>query len=340
MTYTLKDFDYPFDPALIAQYPLSERDSSRLLVLDRENNRIEHRKFFEIGEYLREGDLLILNNTRVIACRLIGEKEHTAGKAELLLIKRVDGDVWEVMLKGRSKTGIKIIFSSALNCEVLKRKDEYTIVKFNYNGDWDTILSETGNIPIPPYIRRKPVEGDKEWYQTVFSLNNGSIAAPTAGLHFTEKLLFSLKSKGIIIAAVTLHVGVGTFKPVKVESISEHKMHPEYFEVSKELADTIKRVKAYGGRVVAVGTTSARALEQAAIGGEVKSGKGETSIFIYPGFKFNIVDAMVTNFHLPKSTLLMLVMSLAGRESILKAYSEAVAHSYRFYSYGDAMLII
>lgn len=337
---SLKDFDYPFDPSLIAQYPLPERDSSRLLVLDRENNSIEHRKFFEIGEYLREGDMLILNNTRVIPCRLIGKKERTGGKTELLLIKKVDENVWEVMLKGRSNIGNKIIFSSSLYCEVLERRDEYAIVKFHYDGDWDKILSETGNIPIPPYIRRKPVEGDKSWYQTVFALNNGSIAAPTAGLHFTEKLLFSLKSKGIIIAAVTLHVGVGTFKPVKVESISEHKMHTEYYEVSKELADTIKKVKANGGRVVAVGTTSARALEHAAIGGEVKAGKGETSIFIYPGFKFNVVDAMVTNFHLPKSTLLMLVMSLAGRDSILKAYSEAVALSYRFYSYGDAMLII
>ena len=340
MTYTLKDFDYPFDPSLIAMYPMSERDSSRLLVLDRENNRIEHRKFYEIGEYLREGDLLILNNTRVIPCRLIGKKEHTGGAIELLLIKRVDEDVWEVMLKGKTTNGIRIIFSSLLNCEVLSRKDEYTIVKFNYDGDWDTILSETGNIPIPPYIRRKPVDGDKEWYQTVYALNNGSIAAPTAGLHFTEKLLFALKSKGIIIAAVTLHVGAGTFKPVKVESIYEHKMHPEYFEVSNELADTIMRVKENGGRVVAVGTTSARALEQAGIKGEVQAGKGETSIFIYPGFKFNMVDAMITNFHLPKSTLLMLVMSLAGRERILKAYSEAVSLRYRFYSYGDAMLII
>ncbi|MBI5192062.1 MAG: tRNA preQ1(34) S-adenosylmethionine ribosyltransferase-isomerase QueA [Nitrospirae bacterium] len=344
MTYTLSDFDYTFDPSLIAQYPLPERDSSRLLVLDRKHNRIEHRRFYEIGEYLREGDMLIVNNTRVIPCRLIGKKEHTGGMTELLLIKRIEEDVWEVMLKGRAKKGNKIIFSSSLNCDVQDRrdarKDEYTIVKFNYYGDWDTILSETANIPIPPYIRRKPVEGDKEWYQTVFALYKGSIAAPTAGLHFTEKLLFDLKSKGIIIAAVTLHVGVGTFKPVNVESIDDHKMHPEYFDVSKELADTIRRVKANGGRIIAVGTTSVRALEHAAISGEVMAGKGETGIFIHPGFKFNVIDAMVTNFHLPKSTLLMLVMALAGREGILTAYSEAVSLRYRFYSYGDAMLIL
>lgn len=340
VTYSLTDFDYPFDPSLIAQYPLPERDSSRLLVLDRKHNRIEHRRFYEIGEYLREGDMLILNDTRVIPCRLIGKKEHTGGITELLLVKRIDEDVWEVMLKGGAKKGNKIIFFSSLNCDVLDRKDEYTVVKFNYDRDWDTILSETGNIPIPPYIRRKPVIGDNEWYQTVFALNKGSIAAPTAGLHFTEKLLFSLKSKGIIIAAVTLHVGAGTFKPVKVESIYDHKMHPEYFDVSNELVETIRRVKAEGGRITAVGTTSVRALEHTAINGDVKAGKGETSIFINPGFKFNVVDAMITNFHLPKSTLLMLVMALAGRENILRAYSEAVSLRYRFYSYGDAMLIL
>ncbi len=340
MQYTLKDFDYNFNPSLIAQYPLLKRDTSRLLVLDRKNEKIEHKSFFEAGEYLKRGDMLVLNNTRVTPCRLFGKKEGTGGATEILLIKRLDSDVWEVMAKGRIKKGQKITFSPSLCCEVIQRNDEYTIVRFNYEGDWETILSETGNIPIPPYIRRKTVDGDKEWYQTVFAVNDGSIAAPTAGLHFTEEMLFSLKSKGIIIAAVTLHVGIGTFRPVKVENIYEHKMHPEYYEINSEVVDTIKKVKADGGRVVAVGTTAVRVLEQAAITGDIKAGVGETDIFIYPGFNFKVVDAMITNFHLPKSTLLMLVMAFAGRERIIKAYQEAVSLSYRFYSYGDAMLII
>lgn len=340
MKYTLKDFDYNFDSSLIAQYPLRKRDSSRLLVLDRTNEKIEHKTFFEAGEYLRRGDMLVLNNTKVIPCRLYGKKDGTGGGTEILLIKRLDDDVWEIMAKGRLKKGQKILFSSSLYCEVLERDDDFTIVKFVYEGDWDAILAETGNIPIPPYIRRKPVDGDKEWYQTVFAVNNGSIAAPTAGLHFTEEMLFSLRSKGIIIAAVTLHVGIGTFRPVKVENICEHKMHPESFEIGSEVAETIKKVKADGGRVVAVGTTSVRVLEQSAMTGDIKAGKGETDIFIYPGFKFNVVDAMITNFHLPKSTLLMLVMAYAGSERIKKAYQEAVSLGYRFYSYGDAMLII
>lgn len=340
MQYSLKDFDYPFDPSLIAQYPLRERDRSRLMVLDRKNERIEHRSFFELSEYLNKGDLLVLNNTRVIPCRLFGKKEGTGGATEVLLIKRLRDDVWEVMAKGKLKKGKIITFSPSLYCEVLERNDDCTVVKFFYEGDWDTILSESGNVPIPPYIRRKAVDEDKEWYQTIYALNDGSIAAPTAGLHFTEDMLFSLKSKGIIISAVTLHVGVGTFRPVKVDSIYDHKLHAESFEVSSGLVETIRNVKGDGGRVVAVGTTSVRALEHAAISGDLKAGKGETDIFIYPGFKFKVVDSMVTNFHLPESTLLMLTMAFAGRERILDAYREAVSMRYRFYSYGDAMLIM
>lgn len=340
MQYSLKDFDYPFDPSLIAQYPLRERDRSRLMVLDRKNERIEHRSFFELSEYLNKGDLLVLNNTRVIPCRLFGKKEGTGGAAEVLLIKRLRDDVWDVMAKGKLKKGKIITFSPSLYCEVLERNDDCTVVKFFYEGDWDTILSESGNVPIPPYIRRKAVDEDKEWYQTIYALNDGSIAAPTAGLHFTEDMLFSLKSKGIIISAVTLHVGVGTFRPVKVDNIYDHKLHAESFEVSSGLVETIRNVKGDGGRVVAVGTTSVRALEHAAISGDLKAGKGETDIFIYPGFKFNVVDSMVTNFHLPESTLLMLTMAFAGRERIMDAYREAVSMCYRFYSYGDAMLIM
>lgn len=340
MKLHIEDFDYPFDPSLIAQYPLSKRDQSRLLVLDRKKGTIEHRRFFELSKYLKRGDLLVLNNTRVFPCRLVGKKDETGGRVELLLIKRLHGDTWEVMAEGRLKQGTKVLFSPSIRCEIIEKNADLVIAEFHYHGDWEGILSEIGNVPIPPYIRRSPVEEDRVWYQTVYASEEGAIAAPTAGLHFTEELLQSLSSSGITITTITLHVGAGTFRPVKVEWIEEHKMSREWFDVRREVVDLIRDTKNRGGKVVAVGTTAVRALEQAATGGEIKEMKGETDLFIYPGFKFKVVDAMITNFHLPKSTLLMLVMAFAGRENILHAYSEAVKLRFRLYSYGDAMLII
>lgn len=340
MKLHIEDFDCPFDPSLIAQYPLSKRDQSRLLALERKKGATEHRRFSDLGEYLKKGDLLVLNNTRVFPSRLIGKKDKTGGRVELLLIKRLHGDTWEVMAEGRLKEGTKVRLSPSSWCEIIEKNADRVVAEFHYHGDWDALLSEIGKVPIPPYIRRSPVKEDREWYQTVYASEEGAIAAPTAGLHFTEELLRSLSSQGVITACVTLHVGTGTFRPVKVEWIEEHKMSHEWFDVKGEVADLIRDTKKRGGKVVAVGTTAVRALEQAAIEGEIREMKGETGLFIYPGFKFRVVDAMITNFHLPKSTLLMLVMAFAGRENILHAYSEAVKLRYRFYSYGDAMLII
>lgn len=340
MKLHIEDFDYPFDPLLIAQYPLSKRDQSRLLVLGRKKGAIEHRRFFDLGEYLKKGDLLVLNNTKVFPCRIIGKKDKTGGRVELLLIKRLHGDTWEVMAEGRLKGGTKVRLSPSSWCEIVEKNADHAVAEFHYHGDWEGFLSGIGNVPIPPYIRRSPVKEDREWYQTVYASEEGAIAAPTAGLHFTEELLRSLTSQGVITACVTLHVGTGTFRPVKVEWIEEHKMSREWFDVRREAADLVRDTKNRGGRIIAVGTTAVRALEQAALEGEIKEMKGETGLFIYPGFKFRAVDAMITNFHLPKSTLLMLVMAFAGRENILHAYSEAVKLRYRFYSYGDAMLII
>lgn len=340
MKLHIEDFDYPFDPSLIAQYPLSKRDQSRLLVLDRKTGAIGHRRFFDLSEYLKKGDVLVLNNTRVFPCRLIGKKDKTGGRVELLLIKKLHGDTWEVMAEGRLREGTKVLLSPSSWCEIVEKNASHVVAEFHYLGDWETLLSEIGNVPIPPYIRRNPVKEDREWYQTVYASEEGAIAAPTAGLHFTEELLQSLISQGVITTCVTLHVGAGTFRPVKVGWIEGHKMSREWFDVRREVADLVRDTKNRGGRIIAVGTTAVRALEQAAIEGEIKEMKGETDLFIYPGFKFRIVDAMITNFHLPKSTLLMLVMAFAGRENILHAYSEAVKLGYRFYSYGDAMLIV
>ncbi len=270
----------------------------------------------------------------------MGKKDQTGGQVELLLTRKIQEDTWEAMAEGRVRAGSRIIFLPSCWCEVLERNAGQVVVRFYYEGDWDRLLSKMGHIPIPPYIRRDPVEEDREWYQTVYASEEGAIAAPTAGLHFTEGILHSLSSKGIIIAYVTLHVGMGTFSPVKVEWIEHHKMSSERVEVSQGVVDLIQEAKRGGGRVVAVGTTSVRALEQSVAGGEFRAVRGETDLFIYPGFKFSVVDAVITNFHLPKSTLLMLIMAFAGREKILKAYEEAVKLRYRFYSYGDAMLIV
>jgi len=336
----ITDFDYPFDPLLIAQYPLEKRDQSRLLVLDRINGKTAHRTFSDIGEYLRAGDILVLNNTRVFPCRLIGEKEETGGRVELLLIKQSGENRWEVISNKKLKEGTIIRFSKTCRCEVTGKYGTNYIVKFHYTSDWKELLSEIGQMPLPPYIRRAPSTEDRERYQTVYASEEGAIAAPTAGLHFTDELLGNLSLKGIRTVYVTLHVGIGTFRPVKSEFIDRHRMEHERFNVSKEVVDLIRQTREKKGRVIAVGTTSVRALEQAALTGDLRPAEGETGIFIYPGFKFKVVDAMITNFHLPKSTLIMLVMALAGRENILRAYDEAVLQRYRFYSYGDAMLII
>ena len=338
--FNLSDYNYPFDPSLIAQYPVEERDQSGLLVLNRSDGGIEHRRFYNIVEYLRDGDVLVLNNTKVIPSRIVGKREGTGGRVELLLLKKYDDQTWEVLSNKKLRAGIKISFSDKCSGEVIGNANANYIVKFHYQPDGAAFLSEIGQMPVPPYIKRKSCEEDKERYQTVYAAEDGAIAAPTAGLHFTEKLIGELNAKGISTVYVTLHVGIGTFKPVKSECIEHHNMEHERFNVSDNVVRQIRQTKKNGGRVIAVGTTSVRALEQAAINGELKHAGGETCLYIYPGFEFKVVDAMITNFHLPKSTLLMLVMAFAGRENILNSYAEAVARKYRFYSYGDAMLII
>src|SRR3990172_9867828 len=338
--FNLSAYDYPFDPSLISQYPVSVRDQSGLLVLNRSDGTIEHRRFYNIVEYLRDGDILVLNNTKVMPCRIVGEREGTGGRVELLLIKKYDDQTWESISNKKLRDGVKIKFSDKCCGEVIGAANSNYLVKFNYTYDGGMFLSEIGQMPVPPYIKRKSCEEDKERYQTVFAAEDGAIAAPTAGLHFTEKLIGELNAKGVSTVYVTLHVGIGTFKPVKSEYIEHHKMEHERFNVPENVVRRIRQTKKNGGRVIAVGTTSVRALEQAAINGELKHADGETCLYMYPGFEFKVVDAMITNFHLPKSTLLMLVMAFAGRENILTSYAEAVARKYRFYSYGDAMLII
>lgn len=338
----LKDFYYDLPKELIAQHPSDVRDECRLMVLNKKTGEIEHKIFKDIINYLNPGDCLVLNDTRVMPARLIGEKEETGGKIEFLLLKRLQGDMWETLVKPgkRAKVGTKFTFGDGiLKAEVKKiGEDGNRVVEFYYNGIFEEILDKLGEMPLPPYITEKL--NDKEKYQTVYSKNEGSAAAPTAGLHFTKELLEEIKEKGIEIVFLTLHVGLGTFRPVKVDKIEEHHMHSEYYILSKESADTINKTKENGGRVVSVGTTSTRTLET--IGdenGRVKEKSGWTDIFIYPGYKYKIVDALITNFHLPESTLIMLVSALSNREIILNAYETAVKEKYRFFSFGDAMFI-
>lgn len=340
MMFSLSDYDYPFDQSLIAQYPVLRRDQSGLLVLNRSDGKIEHRKFYNITDYLRNGDLLVLNNTKVMPCRITGEKEGTGGRVELLLIKKNDDQTWESISNKKLRVGVNIKISDKCFGEVVGEAGSNYIVKFNYHSDGGALLSEFGQMPVPPYIKRMSGEEDRERYQTVYAAEVGAIAAPTAGLHFTKELIGILNDMGVSTVYITLHVGIGTFRPVKSENIENHRMEYEKFNVSETVVKQIRQTKENGGRVIAVGTTSVRALEHAAINGELSPAKGETGLFISPGFKFNVIDAMITNFHLPKSTLLMLVMAFAGRENILKSYAEAVEKKYRFYSYGDAMLII
>lgn len=339
----LKDFYFDLPEELIAQEPLTERDASRLLVLDKETGEIQHRVFRDIVQYLRAGDCLVLNNTRVIPARLYGVKKETGSGIEFLLLKRMEKDVWEVMLRPgkKAKVGARFLFGNGeLEAEILDIVEGGNrIVRFYYEGVFEAVLDRLGNMPLPPYITKELQ--DKERYQTVYSKHEGSAAAPTAGLHFTPALLEKLQQMGIRIAYITLHVGLGTFRPVKVENILEHTMHSEYFDVSTEAAEIINSTKAAGGRIISVGTTSTRTVESiAAEDGTINAKSGWTDIFIYPGYRFKTIDGLITNFHLPESTLLMLVSALAGRENIMNAYHTAVKERYRFFSFGDAMLII
>lgn len=338
----VKDFDFYLPEELIAQHPLEERDSSRLMVLNKKTGEINHKKFRDIIGYLNEGDTLVLNNTRVMPARLIGEKEETGGKIEFLLLKRVEKDQWECLAKpGKSaRVGRRFTFGEGkLKAEVIEVKDNGNrIVEFYYDGIFEEVLDSLGEMPLPPYIHERL--DDRERYQTVYSKENGSAAAPTAGLHFTKELLEEIKAKGVNVVYLTLHVGLGTFRPVKVDTIEDHEMHSEFYMLSKETADIINETKKRGNAVISVGTTSTRTLET--IGDEngfVKEQSGWTNIFIYPGYKFKVVDKLITNFHLPESTLIMLVSTLAGKDNVMNAYKEAVNERYRFFSFGDAMFI-
>ena len=348
----INDFDYKLPEELIAQKPQKDRDKCRLMVLRRSDNSIEHRHFFDILEYLKEGDCLLLNDSKVIPARLYGIKEGTGARVEFLLIKRTEGDTWETMVRPgkRLKPGDSVLFSDEegkkLRAEILDYGEDGTrIVKMEYDGILMERLEEIGSMPLPPYISRPSNDEDKDDYQTVYCHEEGSVAAPTAGLHFTTELLEKAREKGVKIAFVTLHVGIGTFRPVKCETIENHHMHFEEYSVSEETAEIVNQTILSGGRVISVGTTSTRTAESAACFDEksgkylLKAGSGSTDIFIYPGYEFKIIESLITNFHLPKSTLMMLVSALYDREHILKAYDEAVREEYRFFSYGDAMFI-
>ena len=337
------DFFYDLPEELIAQDPLEDRTASRLLVLKRETGDIEHKIFSDVVDYLNEGDCLVINNTRVIPARLIGEKEGTGGKVEVLLLKRRANDVWETLVKPGKKLrpGARVTFGDGrLKAEILEIAEEGNrLVRFYYEGIFEEILDSLGEMPLPPYITHK-LE-DKEMYQTVYAKYDGSAAAPTAGLHFTKELLSKIEEKGIKIASITLHVGLGTFRPVKVDDVNNHHMHTEWYEVNAEAADIINETKRNGGRVICVGTTSCRTIESVADeNGYMKAKTGETDIFIYPGYKFKVMDGLITNFHLPESTLVMLVSAFAGKENVLAAYETAVKERYRFFSFGDAMILI
>lgn len=338
-----EDFNFELPEELIAQDPLEDRSSSRLLVLNKETGAVEHHVFKDIVGYLNPGDCLVINDTKVLPARLIGEREGTGAKVEVLLLKRKENDVWETLVKpGRkAKPGTKLVFGGGLlHAEVLEVVEEGNrMIQFQYEGIFEEILDQLGQMPLPPYITHQ-LE-DKNRYQTVYAKHTGSAAAPTAGLHFTPELLEQIKEKGVEIAHVTLHVGLGTFRPVKVENILEHHMHSEFYQIEQSEADKINRAKENGHRVICVGTTSCRTVESAADeNGRLRECSGWTEIFIYPGYQFKILDCLITNFHLPESTLIMLVSALAGREHVLAAYEEAIKERYRFFSFGDAMLII
>lgn len=343
-TLQTKDFDFELPEELIAQTPIEPRDASRLMVLDKTTGEIEHRRFHDITEYLNEGDCLVLNNSRVLPARIYGIKNETGAHVEFLLLKNCGDDVWEALAGPgkRAKVGTSFTFEgSSMTCEVIEVKDDGNrLIRFHYDKgtNFFTELDKIGQMPLPPYIKEKLK--DKERYQTVYSKEEGSAAAPTAGLHFTPELLNAIRSKGVKVVFVTLHVGLGTFRPVSVDNILDHKMHSEHYHMPKETADAINETKKNGGRVIAVGTTSCRTIESVAKKcGKICEDDDWTDIFIYPGFEFKGLDALITNFHLPESTLIMLVSALAGREHILNAYNTAVKERYRFFSFGDAMFI-
>lgn len=338
----VSDFDYELPEELIAQDPIEDRSSSRLLMLDKKSGAIEHHIFRDIIDALNPGDCLVINNTRVIPARLLGVKEDTGAAIEVLLLKRRDNDIWETLVKPgkKMKPGAVVSFGDGiLKGTVVDVVDEGNrLIQFSYEGIFEEILDQLGQMPLPPYITHR-LE-DKSRYQTVYAKYDGSAAAPTAGLHFTKELLAAIREKGVNIAEVTLHVGLGTFRPVKADVVEEHHMHSEYYSVNPETADLINTTRKNGGRIIAVGTTSCRTLESASTpDGVLHAGDGWTEIFIYPGYQFHVVDALITNFHLPKSTLMMLVSALAGRDHIMNAYAEAVKDRYRFFSFGDAMFI-
>ena len=325
------DFNFNLPEELIAQHPLEKRDTSRLMVLDKATGEIEHKHFYDVLNYLNPGDTLVLNNTRVLPARLIGEKENTGGKIEFLLLKRIEGDKWECLAKPGKRAKIGTIFTfgeGKLKCKVVDIVEEGNrVIEFIYDGIFEQVLDELGEMPLPPYITER-LE-DRERYQTVYSKEKGSAAAPTAGLHFTEELLQKVKEKGVNIAYVTLHVGLGTFRPVKVDDVNEHVMHSEFYHLEEEDAKIINDTKKNGGKIISVGDEN----------GMVRAQSGWTNIFIYPGYEFKVVDKLITNFHLPESTLIMLVSALAGKEKVMNAYNEAVKEKYRFFSFGDSMII-
>ena len=336
------DFYYELPKELIAQHPTEKRDQSRLLVVDRDTGELQHKHFFDILDELQKGDCLILNNTKVLPARIFGVKEETGAHVELLLLKSVGPDVWEVIAGPgkRAKKGAKFSFENGLlNAEVLDvLEGGNRLVRFTYDGNFYEVLDQIGQMPLPPYITEELK--DKERYQTVYSHELGSAAAPTAGLHFTDELMERIRQKGVNIAYVTLHVGLGTFRPVKVDDVTKHKMHSEHYEIPQETADLIRQTKENGGRVIAIGTTSCRTLESVATEyGEIRACDGFTDIFIYPGYQFKVLDGLVTNFHLPESTLIMLVSAFAGYDNVMNAYKIAVEERYRFFSFGDAMMI-
>ncbi len=339
----VSDFNYDLPEELIAQDPLEKRSESRLMILHKNTGEVAHKHFYDVTEYLNAGDCLVINNTKVIPARLYGSKEDTGAVIEILLLKRIDANTWECLTRPgkKARSGARIVFGDGILVgEIIDVVEEGNrLIRFEYEGIFEEILDKLGEMPLPPYITHKLQ--DKTRYQTVYAKYDGSAAAPTAGLHFTPELLQEIRDMGVNIAEVTLHVGLGTFRPVKVENVLDHHMHSEYYEITKEACDIINETRRSGGRVISVGTTSTRTIESAADeDGYLTPKKGDTDIFIYPGYEFKVIDALITNFHLPESTLIMLVSALAGRENVLAAYEEAVRERYRFFSFGDAMLIV
>ncbi|RMF56727.1 MAG: tRNA preQ1(34) S-adenosylmethionine ribosyltransferase-isomerase QueA [Calditrichaeota bacterium] len=342
--YRLSDFDYKLPEKLIAQYPLEERDKCRLMVLNRETRDIQHLIFRDIVEFFQPGDCLVLNNTRVFSARLLGKKDKTGAKVEVFLLRNLENGIWEVMVKPARKVrlGNKIIFSDTFYCDIIDNTvSGGRIIEIHCNGDFLEELDKVGKTPLPPYIKREAEEKDKQYYQTVYAKETGAVAAPTAGLHFTEELLEQIRNKGVKIAFLTLHVGLGTFRPVQVDDISRHQMHSEYYKVPEEAAHIINETREQGKDIFAVGTTCVRVLETVADrNGKMRACEGWTDKFIYPPYQFRMVDHLITNFHLPQSTLLMLTSAFAGHEFLMEAYKVAVKEKYRFFSYGDSMLIL